>query len=189
MILAHAGHRIDKTDQPGCRFPAGRVGSVYRRVYMYLLERRPAGVVSAAASGADLVVLRAAEDLFIPFHIALPLPIDEFRRRSVDDRGADWSEAFDRAITRASAVVVADGLLDHDDWFRRGNDFILDTAADLAVNGKTGITAGGVGHRPSIEALAIVTSTPAAAGSTTADFFAKARRRGWPVHTIDPLTD
>jgi hypothetical protein len=193
VIVVHAGHRIDKSGQDADRFPAERIGSVYRRGYLYLQEHRPTAVVSAAANGADLLVLRAAEDLFIPFHVVLPIPLDEFRRRAVDDRGPDWSEAFDRAIDRAAAVVWTDELASFDDWYRRGNDFILDTANELALNGDrfgpdanraTGETRAGP-----IRALAVLAGTSSARSSTTADFVQKARRRGWPVSVIDPLHD
>lgn len=200
MIVVHAGHRIDKPDQDTDRFPADRIGSVYRRSYLYLLERRPTAVVSAAANGADLIVLRAAEDLFIPFHVVLPIPLDDFRRRSVDDRGPDWSEAFDRAVGRAVTVVWTDELASFEDWYRRGNDFILDTANELAINGHrsgpgatanaaTGPDATGPIVAGPIVALAVLASTSSARSSTTADFVNKARRRGWPVSLIDPVHD
>jgi hypothetical protein len=195
MIVAHAGHRIDKTDQSHARFPKNRVGSVYRRSYLYLLERRPRAFVSAAANGADLIVLRAAEDLFIPFHVVLPIAIDMFRHKSVDDRGPEWGEAFDRAIDRAESIITASDLAEFDDWYLRGNDFILDTASSMAdqcrngTNEGTAKTAGeGTDGQYRVEALAVLTSDPTQVGAT-GDFVTKAAGRNWPVHTIDPLAD
>ena len=191
MIVAHAGHRIDKVHQEHGRFPSSRVGSVYRRSYLYLMERRPRAFVSAAANGADLIVLRAAEDLFIPFHVVLPISIDTFRQKSVDDRGPEWSEAFDRAISRAESIITTADLAGFDDWYLRANDFILDTASSIAELCHDGAATGASndasdGHR--VEALAVMTSDPANVGAT-GDFVAKASGRNWPVHTIDPLAD
>ncbi len=181
MIIVHAGHRIDKSDQTVERFPNRRVGSVYRRLYLHLLDRRPTALVSAAANGADLLALRAAEDLFIPFHVFLPLPDAEFRRRSVEDRGPDWTEAYERAISRAASVTAAEDLGQHEDWYFRGNDHILSHARQRMAE------LNGSGDQL-IEALAVICSDPSAAGST-GDFITKASNQGLNVVTIDPLSD
>ncbi len=172
MIVAHAGHRVDTAEQDRPLFPVSCDGRVYRRLYLLMLEMRPRLVVSAASGGADLLMLRTAEDLFVPTVIALPLPVDEFRRRSVANQGDRWVEAYDRALDHADDVIVAD-YSGYDDWSRRGNDLILDSAAGADGSGEP-------------IAAVVVKSGRCSGSSGTADFATKAEARGWPIHVIDP---
>ena len=182
MIVVHAGHRVDSPKRPDRRlFPPERDGSVYRRLYLLMLELRPRMVVSAAAGGSDLLMLRVAEDLFIPRTVVLPLPVDEFRRRSVADQGDRWIEAFERQLSGADSVVTAD-LSEHDDWPRRGNDLLQDCAA-----GACRASSNGSPGEPLAAVVVKADGCPPSSG--TADFAAKAAARGWPIHTIDPLAD
>ncbi len=180
MIVVHAGHRVDAPGRATGLFPADRDGSVYRRLYLLMMELRPRLVVTAAAGGADLLMLRVAEDLFIPRLVALPLPVDDFRRRSVADQGDRWIEAFEHSMACADTVVTTD-LSEYDDWWRRGNDFLHHCAME-ACDGSNG--------RPPEPITAVVVRNGNCSGSSgTADFVTKATKRGWPVHVVDPLDD
>lgn len=180
MIVVHTGHRVDVPDRATGLFPVERDGSVYRRLYLLMMELRPRLVVTAAAGGADLLMLRVAEDLFIPRLVALPLPVADFVQRSVADQGDRWVEAFAHSLSCAETVVTTD-LSEHDDWWQRGNDLLHDCAVDASVrcNGSAA---------ESITAV-VVRSSRCPGSSGTADFAAKAAGWGWPIHVVDPLED
>lgn len=180
MIVVHAGHRVDSPDRATGLFPVERDGSVYRRLYLLMMELRPRLVVTAAAGGADLLMLRAAEDLFIPRLVALPLPVDDFVRRSVADQGDRWIEAFEHSLSCADTVITTD-LSEHDDWWRRGNDFLHRCAIGACVEAN--------GSAPERITAVVVRNGNCSGSSGTADFVAKAARRGWPIHVVDPLDD
>lgn len=180
MIVVHAGHRVDAAGRATGLFPVERAGSVYRRLYLLMMELRPRLVVTAAAGGADLLMLRVAEDLFIPRLVALPLPVDDFRRRSVADQGDRWMEAFEHSMACADTVVTTD-LSAYDDWWRRGNDFLHHCAMEASD--------GSNGRSPGPIRAVVVRNGNCSGSSGTADFVTKATQRGWPVHVVDPLDD
>jgi len=180
VIVVHAGHRVDAPGRETGLFPVERSGSVYRRLYLLMMELRPQLVVTAAAGGADLLMLRVAEDLFIPRIVALPLPVDDFRRRSVADQGDRWVEAFEHSLACADTLVTTD-LSEYDDWWRRGNDLLHDCAIEAC---------GRINGTAADRIVAVVVRSGKCPGSGgTADFAAKAARRGWPIHVVDPLDD
>ena len=91
MLLVHAGNRLDLANRRGARFPSSQVPTVRTRVRQVLDTLRPSGVVSAAASGADLIVLEEAIIRSIAIHVVLPISREEFVNKSVADTGPDWS--------------------------------------------------------------------------------------------------
>jgi len=176
MWIVHAGNRVDTPDRATARFPVTKVPAVEARLRRLLAELRPSGVVSAAAAGADLLVLGAAADLGIEIDVLLPLEVDDFVKRSVADQGDDWVERFERLLPDRAQATVAD-LSAYDDWYLRGNDLLLDRVA--ARSEKAG------------EGVIVVTVRPAPGGppSATDDLAAKAAARGWPIIDIDPTDD
>ena len=75
---------------------------------------QPAGVVSAPAAGADLIVLDEARDAPIPLHVFLPIEVDEFVRASVADHDTEWLGLFETVMDHArddprSSVCRDDG--------------------------------------------------------------------------------
>ena len=174
MLLVHAGNRIDLPGRIEPRFPAAAVVDVRPRIERLLFDLSPEGVVSAAASGADLLVLDAAQGLGIPVWIVLPLTEDQFLETSVSDQGQEWIDRYHRVRAAATEVAVAD-LSAHDDWYLRGNDVILARAEAVAAE------LGG-GEPVGISALVI---RPAVndGRSATDDFAAKARKRGMTSST------
>lgn len=176
MWLVHAGNRVDEPDRPVPRFPASNVAFVETRLRRFLSELRPDGVVSAAAAGADLLLLDVALELGVPIEVVLPLPVEEFRRRSVDDQaglGSDWGMRFERVRAHADCLHVVD-LSGRDDWYLAGNDVILDHA--VAAAGDAGLL--GLAIRPPDDDQ----------GSVTDDFVRKARNRRLSVIDIDPAS-
>lgn len=172
MWVVHAGNRIDTADRENPRFPERNLAWFEARLRRFLGELRPTGVVSAAAGGADLLILDVARSLGLRTEVVLPLPVDDFVRRSVADHGSGWMDRFDRVLPDHSAAVVHD-LSDREDWYVRGNDLILDHAQRVA--GRDGILA--VAVRPTPDP-----TDP----SATDDFAERARGRGLTVVDLDP---
>ena len=95
MLVVHAGNRVDaEGGRTPARFPPEQVPVVRARLGRLLKHMRPLVVVSAAAAGSDLLVLEEALGLGIAVHVVLPAPRDDFRERSVADRGPVWLSAF-----------------------------------------------------------------------------------------------
>src|SRR3954465_2070262 len=95
VLFVHAGNRIDLADRPMARFAQREVPMVAARVRHLLTTLRPSAVVSAAAAGADLVVLQEAIAQGFGAHIVLPIGREEFVEQSVADAGAEWVQRFD----------------------------------------------------------------------------------------------
>ena len=114
VLIVHAGNRIDAPDRGEPRFPASQVGAVAQRVGRLLDVMQPAGVVSAPAAGADLIVLDEARRRAIPLHVFLPIEVDEFVRVSVADHDTEWLGLFETVMDHArddarSSVCRGDG--------------------------------------------------------------------------------
>lgn len=178
MLLVHAGNRIDSPDRSEPRFPAAAVADVRQRIERLLSDLNPEGVVGAAASGADLLVLDTARGLGIPLWIVLPLSEHQFLETSVSDQGQEWIHRYHRVRTAAKELAVAD-LSAHDDWYLRGNDVILARAEAVAKE---------LGEGEPVGIVALVIRPAVHDGlSATDDFAVKARRRGMAVIDLAPL--
>jgi hypothetical protein len=68
------------------------------RVAHLLNTLQPIGVVSAAAAGADLIVLDEAIRAGIGAHVVLPIGRREFVEQSVADAGPEWVQRFDAVM-------------------------------------------------------------------------------------------
>jgi hypothetical protein len=180
MILVHAGNRVDGADRDPPRFPEAQVEFVERRLGRLLDALRPRVVVSAAAAGADLLLLEQAlainDDIAV--HVVLPFAADVFRDTSVADRGAAWTDRFDRVLAMADGdrcQVFEHGLTLDDEGYREGNRLLIRHAQRQVADGQ------GV--------LALAVAPPASGGgerSITDDFMAVARSNGITVIDIDP---
>ena len=95
VLFVHAGNRIDLADRATARFAQSEVPMVTARVGHLLATLRPIGVVSAAAAGADLVVLQEAIRQGVAAHLVLPIARDHFVEQSVADAGPEWVQRFD----------------------------------------------------------------------------------------------
>ena len=173
MIIVHAGNRVDAPDRATPRFPSDNEEAVQLALAELIAELQPRTVVSAAAAGADLLMLAAAEQAEVSTVVVLPLTKSEFRQRSVDDLGKAWTDRYHQALGAADAVVV-DDLSEYDDWYLRGNAVIIEQAQRLATADE--------------DVVAIVVSDlEQDSSSATAHFAGVARDRGLRVISIDPL--
>ncbi len=173
VIVVFAGNRIDGPDRADPQFPPGNEGAVSRRLGEVLASIAPRLVVGAAAAGADLLVHEAAARLAITRHVVLPLPVSEFRARSVADSSPEWESRFERALADAAAVTIED-CSEAGDVFRTGNTRIQALAASLAADSEP--------------VTALVVRPPSSGEPSVTDHFAtEAADRGWPVVDVDPL--
>lgn len=116
-ILVCAGRRIDAPGATPIRFPLSAVEQVSRRVETLFREQSVSVVVSSAACGADLIVLRVAQRVGIRFRILLPFAAEQFRVSSVVDRPSlpewNWGTLYDELIDQARLtgdLKVLEGL-------------------------------------------------------------------------------
>lgn len=177
MILVHAGNRVDPPDATQTRFPDQQVNEVAARLNTFIGALRPRVVVSAAAAGADLILLEAALAHGCHIHVVLPFRAERFRAESVADRGNAWLIRYDRVLEQARSRPGCQ-IIEHDEQpddagYRQGNHLLLEHAATVA--GDDGI-------------LALAIQPPARTGgsSVTDDFAQRAMQRGLAVIDIDP---
>jgi hypothetical protein len=180
MILVHAGNRVDAADRGGpSRFPESQVAFVEERLARLLGALRPRVVVSAAAAGADLLLLEKAltTEGVGEVHVVLPFSATRFRETSVADRGGAWTERFDRLLAlveeREGSHVYEHAKSPDDAGFRAGNRLLVEHARAEASD--EGVLALAVRPRPG-------DTEP----SITDDFVTVARMHDLTVIDIDP---
>ncbi|MEZ5319192.1 MAG: adenylate/guanylate cyclase domain-containing protein [Vicinamibacterales bacterium] len=107
-VVVCTGHLVDRPGRPEPRFPPSLEGAV-REAVRRRLDAHDAGIgFASAACGADLICLECLHERGATTHVVLPYPREAFRADSVDVvPGADWSARLDRALARASDVVIA----------------------------------------------------------------------------------
>jgi len=177
VLIVHAGNRIDAPDRREPRFPASQVGLVAQRVGRLFDVMQPAGVVSAPAAGADLIVLDEARRRGIPLHVFLPIDVDEFVRASVGDHDPEWLGLFEAVMDHARddtrcSVRSAGGTV-HADWYLRAQQALLAHATEVAAGDL-------------VVALTIRPPAGETPHSATDEFADRAGRAGLIVLTVDP---
>jgi hypothetical protein len=177
VLLVHAGNRLDLANRRTARFPASQVPTVRARVSQLLDTLRPSNVVSAAASGADLIVLEEAIARGIAIHVVLPITRQEFVDKSVADAGPEWVRSFEAvlqhaSIGRGSSVLQGDGVASGQ-WYLAAHDELLGRAMALADG------------QP-VVALTIRPPEGEHPPSGTDEFASRAERMGLLVLSIDP---
>jgi hypothetical protein len=90
MIVAMSGRRIDPDGARPPRFPLRNAELVRERIRNLLRKESVTAVVSSAACGGDLLLLREAGALGLRRRIVLPFDRKRFRQTSVLDRPGDW---------------------------------------------------------------------------------------------------
>ena len=178
MLLAHAGNRIDADDRPEARFPAVQIDAVTAVIGRVLRDLQPSSVVSAAANGADLIILAEAQRLGIATHVVLPLPTEAFLEASVAGSHPAWVEQYHRVLDTAttSPISTIDSLdLDEDrEWYLVANGLILERARTVARDDEA------------IVALTVRPTEGETPPSATDDFARLAAEAGLTVLTLDP---
>lgn len=179
MILVHAGNRVDSADDPGPpRFPERQAAFVQQRLTRFVDAVRPRIVVSAAAAGADLLLLESAlATPGVAVHVVLPFAATQFRETSVADRGASWTERYDRVLVavheRAECELIEFSDVPDDRGYRAGNRHLIDHAVRIADG-------------DGLLALAVRVPPGQAAPSMTDDFVEAARLREVTVIDMNP---
>ena len=179
MRVVHAGNRVDAdVGTNPRRFPASQVPVMRERLGRLLESLRPEVVVSAAAAGADLLLLQEALRLGFAVHVVLPSRREMFRERSVVDRGDVWIESYDRVLDVVARRPDSCALVEHDlpaipEGYREGNQVVLDHARDL--------TGGGA-----LLAVAVRPRDRGTPTSVTDDFVERARSQGVTCIDLDP---
>lgn len=178
MLLAHAGNRIDAEDRPEPRFPTAQVGMVTAVIARVLGDLRPSSVVSAAANGADLIVLAEAQRLGIATHVVLPLPAEVFLETSVAGPDPKWVELYcqvlDTAGTTVGSTVESLDLAAESEWYLVANGLILERARTVAR------------HDEAIIALTVRPMEGETPPSAVDEFARLASEAGLTVLTLDP---
>lgn len=170
-VVAFAGRRIDPMFSKRPAFPLDAVSLVSARIEAYLRRTAPAAIFSAAACGADLLVLRAAGGLGIPRTVVLPYDRDLFRKTSVLDRSGHW-EDFDEILDRAGTeggLEILQFRYPGPTAFQAVNTAILDRVQASGFSVRACIVWEGVDHGQ---------------GDYTAGFRSSAERRGIVVDEI-----
>ena len=178
MLLAHAGNRIDADDRPEARFPAAQIDAVTSVIARALRDLQPSSVVSAAANGADLIILTEAQRLDIATHVVLPLPTEVFLEASVAGSHPAWVEQYRQVLDTAttSPISTVNNLdLDEDpQWYLIANGLILERARAVARDDEA------------IVALTVRPTEGETPPSATDDFARLAAEAGLTVLTVDP---
>ena len=167
-VVVATGHRADAPSRP----PPGRfpnTAACIDKAKVWLLQAlqaekaETAGALSGiagAASGVDLLFHEVCKELGIPTKVCLPIPIEDYRRKSVADGGPDWIEKFNRLVTSNPPVILSDSdelppwaaRIEDYGVFQRGNiwnmqDALLRPNADVTLvalwNQKAGEGPGG----------------------------------------------
>lgn len=150
---------------------------VRERVGRVLDALCPSSVVSAAAAGADLIVLQEAIQRGIDVHVILPIAVQEFVDRSVSDAGPEWVSRFEAVLHHVSthdrcSVMQGNGA-GSGAWYLAAHDQLLGRAETVAAG-------------QAIVALTIRPPEGEDPPSATDDFAARAERLGLLVLCIDP---
>jgi hypothetical protein len=165
MIVAYAGRRAQAL--------VGGPEPVAARVRRLLMALKPTAVVGAAADGADLIVLEAALALPAPPAVVIVLPTSRalFAEDSVEPAWRDRFEAVLDEVTRRDGTVRTLDESPGEAAYRRANQEILRTAADLAVGSQ--------------RAVALVVAHEGE-GEMVEDLLGRAQLGGMPMLRIDP---
>jgi hypothetical protein len=177
VLLVHAGNRIDLPSRSEPRFPSARVPAVRELIGRVLDALRPTAVVSAAAAGADLIVLEEAARRLLEVHVVMSIARDEFVSRSVADAGQEWVDRFNTVLGYVhgdSRCSVVQGVGNPgDSWYLAAHDELLRRAVEIAAGG-------------TVVALTVRPPEDAGRPSATDDFVARATKLGLLVLSIDP---
>ena len=159
-VTALSGHMIDEKGRAAPRFPA----RIEQKVGLALRERLarlgPSIGYAQAACGADILFLEAMQDAGMQTHVVLPFAKNDFISESVRIAGDAWIPRFERALDRATRVVLAT----EETFF--GDEVLFEHAANL-VQGMAFLHAAELSTQP-LMLTVLDPGSPALVGSTAA---------------------
>jgi hypothetical protein len=142
-IILVTGHRADKPGRKVPRFPNTpeciEKARNWLREALLSEQAKTKGTLSAiggAASGTDLLFHAVCAELGIRSTIVLPIPKEDYRRKSVADGGEKWIENFNNLIAANEPIVLSDtdelpswvGSIKNYSVFQRGNIWMMEYA-------------------------------------------------------------
>jgi hypothetical protein len=166
-VIVATGHRADAPGRQTPRFPNTPASiakaTAWLREAIEAEKAATEGTVSGiggAASGTDLLFHEVCMELAVRTAVVLPIPIEDYRRESVADGGAEWIERFNRLVEKNPPIVLSDSAelpvwaqgIPGYNVFQRGNIWVMEDAllrenADVTLlalwNGKAGDGPGG----------------------------------------------
>jgi tetratricopeptide (TPR) repeat protein len=143
-VVVAAGHRADSPSRP----PPGRFPNTtasidkakgWLRQTLEAEKKETPGTlygIAGAASGVDLLFHEVCKELGISTKVCLPIPMEDYRRRSVADGGPDWAEKFNRLVASNPPIILSDsdelpawaaGIKNYG-VFQRGNIWVMQDA-------------------------------------------------------------
>jgi hypothetical protein len=173
-ILVEAGRRVDAPEAKVARFPPQCVPKVRKKIQQVLTDQKPLAIVSAAACGADLLLLDVAGEMHISRYILLPSDPEEFRVSSVTDRPGNWGELYSKALRTSKVEVLK--LPEGQEGYLKTNLELLDRAQALAKKEHT-----------SVKALVVWNQESRGPEDVTAHFLEQAQMRKLPILEISTL--
>lgn len=173
-VIVAAGRRVDAPDATVARFPPQNVPVVRKRIQQALMNQKPIAIVSAAACGADLLLLDVALEMNVSRYIVLPSQAEKFRESSVTDRPGNWGDLYSEAL-RSSKVEVLN-VPEGQEGYLETNLKLLDRAQALAKE-----------ERAILSALVIWNQESRGIDDVTAHFLDQAKRRKIPILEISTL--
>jgi hypothetical protein len=173
-VIVEAGRRVDAPDAVVARFPAKNVPEVRKKINEVLRKEMPVAIVSAAACGADLLLLDVAGEMHVPRYIFLPSDPETFRISSVTDRPGDWGEIYTKALHGSTVQVLK--LPEGQQGYLETNLKLLDQAQELAKRDHT-----------DVRALVVWNQESRGSDDVTAHFLDQAKRRRLPIIEVPTL--
>lgn len=172
--IVGAGRRVDAPDASAARFPPQNVAEVRNKIRRLLDNQKPLAIVSAAACGADLLLLDVAGEIRVPRYVLLPSEPEEFRVSSVTDRPGNWGELYSKALETSQVEVLK--LSEGQQGYLETNLKLLDRGEMLAKKEHT-----------TVKALVVWNLESRGPGDVTAHFLEQAKLRKMPILEISTL--
>jgi hypothetical protein len=139
-VIVCSGHMIDQPNRPQPRFPPRKEQLVRNRIMEHLYHWRVGKedlATCGGAQGTDIIFAECCVKLGAQVHLLIPLPQEEFLRRSVYLEGTDWETRYFTLIHHPSVSICfqedcfgdfSEEIYALDNVFARNNLRIIETA-------------------------------------------------------------
>lgn len=170
QVIAFSGHMIDHPARAAPRFPAALEPKVAAALHEELARLGPSIGYAQAACGADILFLESMQDAAMQTHVVLPFAKTDFISQSVGFAGYAWVARFERALERATRVLIAtaEAFL--------GDEVLFEHAANL-VQGMAFLHARELSTQP-LMLTVLEAGSPALVGGTASSARIWTRRGG-----------